>query len=89
MYVSPGELINKQILIQWGRDSVFLAGSLVRSILLVPGPPSEEQDACMLSRISHDRLCATPWAVAHQAPLAIGFPRQEYWSAAWYIYVCH
>ena len=22
----------------------------------------------------------TPWTVAHQAPLAIGFPRQEYWS---------
>ena len=22
----------------------------------------------------------TPWAVAHQAPLSIGFPRQEYWS---------
>ena len=23
---------------------------------------------------------ATPWPVAHQAPLSIGFPRQEYWS---------
>ena len=22
----------------------------------------------------------TPWTVAHQAPLCIGFPRQEYWS---------
>ena len=22
----------------------------------------------------------TPWAVAHQAPLSRGFPRQEYWS---------
>ena len=21
-----------------------------------------------------------PWTVAHQAPLSIGFPRQEYWS---------
>ena len=21
-----------------------------------------------------------PWAIAHQAPLFIGFPRQEYWS---------
>ena len=21
-----------------------------------------------------------PWTVAHHAPLAIGFPRQEYWS---------
>ena len=23
---------------------------------------------------------ATPWTVAHQAPLSLGFPRQEYWS---------
>ena len=22
----------------------------------------------------------TPWTIAHQAPLSIGFPRQEYWS---------
>ena len=23
---------------------------------------------------------ATPWTVAHQAPLSTGYPRQEYWS---------
>ena len=23
---------------------------------------------------------ATPWTVAHYAPLPMGFPRQEYWS---------
>ena len=26
------------------------------------------------------RLCVTPWTVACQAPLSIGFSRQEYWS---------
>ena len=26
------------------------------------------------------QLFATPWTVAHQAPLSIGFLRQEYWS---------
>ena len=29
------------------------------------------------------QLCPTlynPWTVAHQAPLSVGFPRQEYWS---------
>ena len=30
-----------------------------------------------LSRI---RLFATPWTVAHQAPLSMGFSRQEYWG---------
>ena len=23
---------------------------------------------------------ATPWTAVHQAPLSVGFPRQEYWS---------
>ena len=31
----------------------------------------------MLSRV---RLFATPGTVAHQAPLSMGFSRQEYWS---------
>ena len=35
---------------------------------------------CMLSCFSHVQLFATPWTVAHQAPLSMVFPRQEYWS---------
>ena len=30
--------------------------------------------------LSHVRLCATPWTAAPQAPLSMGFSRQEYWS---------
>ena len=30
--------------------------------------------------LSHVRLFATPWTVAHQAPPSSGFSRQEYWS---------
>ena len=30
--------------------------------------------------LSRVRLLATPWTVAHQAPLSMGFSRQEYWS---------
>ena len=26
------------------------------------------------------QLCATLWTVAHQAPLSMGFSKQEYWS---------
>ena len=31
---------------------------------------------------SLSRVClfATPWTVAYQAPLSLGFSRQEYWS---------
>ena len=27
---------------------------------------------------------ATPWTVAHHAPLSIEFPRQEYWNGLWF-----
>ena len=30
--------------------------------------------------LSHVQLFATLWTVAHQAPLSMGFSRQEYWS---------
>ena len=30
--------------------------------------------------LSHVRLFVTPWTVAHQAPLSMGFSRQENWS---------
>ena len=30
--------------------------------------------------LSRVQLLATPWAAAHQAPLSMGFSRQEYWS---------
>ena len=30
--------------------------------------------------LSHVRLFATPWTVAHQAPPSMGFSRQENWS---------
>ena len=33
----------------------------------------------VLSRFSHVRFFETLWTVAHQAPLCMGFPRQEYW----------
>ena len=35
---------------------------------------------CMFSCFSCVWLFATPWTVAHQAPLSMGFSRQEYWS---------
>ena len=34
----------------------------------------------LLSRFSRVQLCATPEMAAHQAPLSLGFSRQEHWS---------
>ena len=40
---------------------------------------SDSSEVCVKS-LSHVRLIATPWTVARQAPLSMGFSRQEYWS---------
>ena len=34
----------------------------------------------VLSRFGRVRLCPTPQTAAHQAPLSLGFSRQEHWS---------
>ena len=35
---------------------------------------------CVCKLLSYVRLFATPWTVAHQAPLSMEYFRQEYWS---------
>ena len=35
---------------------------------------------CVLTCFSHVQLFVTPWTVACQAPLSMGFSKQEYWS---------
>ena len=37
----------------------------------------EEEEVKSLSRVS---LFVTPWTVAYQVPLSMGFSRQEHWS---------
>ena len=41
---------------------------------------SEPLCVCMLSCFSHFQLFVTPWTIARQALLSMGFSRQEYWS---------
>ena len=47
-------------------------------------PTSVSDSAYVCARVSHsvvtNQLFATPWTVACQAPLAMKFSRQEYWS---------
>ena len=33
-----------------------------------------------MKSLSHVRLFATPWTIAHQVPPSMGFSRQGYWS---------
>ena len=37
-------------------------------------------DVVVFESLSHVQLFVTLWTIAHQAPLSMGFSRQEYWS---------
>ena len=55
---------------RWVQSTEFGADACIWGITLL-------LCVCMLS---HVRLFVTPWTVAHQVPLSMGFSRQEYWS---------
>ena len=38
------------------------------------------ETCAVLCRFNHIQFFATLWMVGHQAPLTMGFSRQEYWS---------
>ena len=40
----------------------------------------QHMHVCVCESLSHAQLYVTPWTVAHQAPLFMGFFKQEYWS---------
>ena len=41
---------------------------------------SRKRVCVCVKSLSRVRLFVTTWTVAHQAPLSMGFSRQEYWS---------
>ena len=42
----------------------------------------------LLSPFSRVQLCGTPQMAAHQAPLSLGFSRQEHWSGCHFLLQC-
>ena len=63
-------------------DKLPLASSRPDFVLCSPNPSLFLfAQLCMHAQsLSYVRLFVTPWTVAHQAPLSMGFSRQEYWS---------
>ena len=45
-------------------------------------PENAQRWLLVIESLSHVWLFVTPWSVARQAPLFVGFPRQEYWSGS-------
>ena len=70
----PGDLPNPGIKPISPVSPALQADSLPRRHL---GSPSTW--LLLLSRFSRVQLCATPETAAHQAPLSLGFSRQEHW----------
>ena len=79
----------------WGASGIHFIRKNQRFLLClcmlhVSGPPLrwstfqiwESIHVCMLSCFSHVQIFAALWTEAHQAPLSVGFPRQEYWSGS-------
>ena len=59
----------------------LIGGQLLHNAVLVSAMQQHEPAMLLLlSCFSHVQLFVTPWTVARQAPLSVGFPRQEYWS---------
>ena len=71
---SPGEL----------PDPGIKLGSPALQTDSLPSKPSGKPSALLLllllSHFSRVQLCATPKTTVHQAPLSLGFSRQEHWS---------
>ena len=65
-------------------DSKSKGKAKTRACLGVPKKGRTGETVCnwllLLSHFSHVRLCVTLWTVARQAPLSMGFSRQEHWS---------
>ena len=49
------------------------------SIFRVAGAMTDLQSCVSPLPLTSVRLCVTPWTAARQAPLSVGFSRQEYW----------
>ena len=67
------------LVVQWLRLHASTAGA----VGLTPGWGTKIPHAMLLLLLSHFscvRLCVTPYMAAHQAPLSLGFSRQEHWS---------
>ena len=69
-------------LYEWGTQETWLwAGAIARALSRKRQGSSLLLQLCVCVCVfSCVLFFVTPWAVAHQAPLSMGFSRQEYWS---------
>ena len=66
--------------VAWGGGSIHLPMTLSSSLRKRGILLSITHAACVISPFSPAQLLSTLWTVALQAPLSMGFSRQEHWS---------
>ena len=66
---------SRKLLTSWTRDPKYEPNEAEPEISW-----SNQLLVVAVQSLSHVQFLVTPWTVAQQAPLFIGFPRQEYWS---------
>ena len=66
--------------IPYARDVLQLQRVFSSSVSLVWSRMPQKFPWSEVKSLSRVRLFATPWTVAYQAPLSMGFSRQQYWS---------
>ena len=90
MKVFSGKILRKQILMDWYSLKLVLGGSgffsfletqkrLVWQLWNTNFEKLAVETECQVASVMSQSF-VTPWTVAHQAPLSMGFSRQEYWS---------
>ena len=72
------EYYNQSVPALWTWHAIMTENARSYSQLLTPD--FKPLLLLLLSHFSRVRLCTTPQMAAHQAPLSLGFSRQEYWS---------
>ena len=81
MYAIAHQSFNRNLsepIVNHGFQTKEISG--LTATLCVSTEPLVKLLLLLLSRFSRVRLCATPETAAHQAPLSLGFSRQEHWS---------
>ena len=77
----PHQKLDKNSRFQWFHfPALFFPFMLLSSLTQLETEVNGRSSVCVLSRFSRVWLFATPWTVALQAPLSMGFSRQEYWN---------
>ena len=75
--MSCGSLVGREFGGEWIHVYVWLSAFAAH---LKPSQPCLPISFVVVSSLSLVPLFAAPWAASRQAPLSMGFPRQESWS---------